>query len=409
MAKREINVFNVSFIDLLSGALGAVLILFIVIPKLTGDIKIIIDQMEQLQELKVEVNDIEKMMKDLKKSVPKDELKKMQGKFTALENKIKDLTSTITELDKEIKLLQTKAAECDEQRKKLREQKKKLEQQVKDLKSQLENHDSIVKALEKEIEQLKQQIAKCETEKQSLNQQIQEQKLEIQKVTDQNTKLSQEKSQLQKDLEKAQQTIKEQQKKLENCKTQDQHLDIKENVVFVVDISGSMTEQPEPEKFDEIRAGIKMMVANMNEKNKVDIVIFPKNKDERYGYKFGKLTTVSQSNKYAIYQYLSSLNARGCTPTRDVMDFVLSHSAYDAAGTIIYMSDGLPTVRLSDIKCGSDDVNDLLGFIKNKNAGKHIINCIGVGKDFRNQVSGDKKVQFMKDLSSQNNGFYIGF
>ena len=54
MAKREINVFNVSFIDLLSGALGAVLILFIVIPKLTGDIKIIIDQMEQLQELKVE-------------------------------------------------------------------------------------------------------------------------------------------------------------------------------------------------------------------------------------------------------------------------------------------------------------------------------------------------------------------
>ena len=152
-----------------------------------------------------------------------------------------------------------------------------------------------------------------------------------------------------------------------------------------------------------------MMVANMNEKNKVDIVIFPKNKDERYGYKFGKLTTVSQSNKYAIYQYLSSLNARGCTPTRDVMDFVLSHSAYDAAGTIIYMSDGLPTVRLSDIKCGSDDVNDLLGFIKNKNAGKHIINCIGVGKDFRNQVSGDKKVQFMKDLSSQNNGFYIGF
>jgi len=37
MRRREINIFSISFLDLLSGALGAVLILFIIIPKMTNE------------------------------------------------------------------------------------------------------------------------------------------------------------------------------------------------------------------------------------------------------------------------------------------------------------------------------------------------------------------------------------
>jgi hypothetical protein len=38
MQRREINIFSISFLDLLSGALGAVLILFIIIPKMTDEL-----------------------------------------------------------------------------------------------------------------------------------------------------------------------------------------------------------------------------------------------------------------------------------------------------------------------------------------------------------------------------------
>ena len=45
MARKEINIFGTSFLDLLSGALGAVIILFIIVPKMS------VQQQEALQEL----------------------------------------------------------------------------------------------------------------------------------------------------------------------------------------------------------------------------------------------------------------------------------------------------------------------------------------------------------------------
>ena len=113
MARKEINVFNVSFLDLLSGALGAVLILFIIIPKLTSDIERQLQELEQIKELKVDVGKIKSMMSELKQSVPTD-------LYTELETRMDKLETTITDLELEVKRLQDKLAECDEQRTELR-------------------------------------------------------------------------------------------------------------------------------------------------------------------------------------------------------------------------------------------------------------------------------------------------
>ncbi|OUR97095.1 hypothetical protein A9Q84_12250 [Halobacteriovorax marinus] len=72
MAKRrEINIFSISFLDLLSGALGAVIILFVAVPKAkdheklpeppSQNIKIIAKN----QSLKAEVDDLKLRMKDM--------------------------------------------------------------------------------------------------------------------------------------------------------------------------------------------------------------------------------------------------------------------------------------------------------------------------------------------------------
>jgi len=69
MARKEINVFNVSFLDLLSGALGAVLLLFIVIPKLDASIKLKLEKLESIEQLEVDAKDIQTMMSKLEASV----------------------------------------------------------------------------------------------------------------------------------------------------------------------------------------------------------------------------------------------------------------------------------------------------------------------------------------------------
>lgn len=69
MARKEINIFGTSFLDLLSGALGAVIILFIIVPKMS------VQQQEALQELEtlnVQVEQLSDLMEQLENSVPQE-------------------------------------------------------------------------------------------------------------------------------------------------------------------------------------------------------------------------------------------------------------------------------------------------------------------------------------------------
>lgn len=416
MAKRDINVFNVSFLDLLSGALGAVLILFIVIPKLTGDIILELEQLEQMKELKVDVQKIENMMVQLKESVP-------EATFNELQSRMEKLTTTISQLEKEIKTVQSKLAECDAQRKRLNEQVKDLKKQVVDLEERIKNNDKIVQQLQSEIEDLRKQIEQIRSEKEALAQEVQDLKntvsqkdetiaveqTKVEDLTENNEALKRELEKAKNEAEAAKAEVNKQKTQLKECQAK-LGLDVGDNVVFVVDISGSMDDDPEPQKLDEVKAGIKMMVATMDESTSVDIVIYPKSADERYGYKYGRLQPVTEDTKYDIYRYLATLRAYGCTPTKEVMDFVFDSPNYKNANTIILMSDGLPTVRTSATKC--DEVNstaEIEDYITGLNGGSKVINCIGVGSDFRQRNSNDLKVKFMQNLARKNGGFYIGF
>ncbi len=416
MAKREINVFNVSFLDLLSGALGAVLILFIVIPKLTGDIILELEQLEQMKELKVDVQKIENMMLQLKESVP-------EATFNELESRMEKLTTTISQLEKEIKVVQSKLAECDAQRKRLNQEVKDLKKQVVDLEARLKNNDKIVQQLQSEINDLKKQLEQVRSEKEALEREVQDLKntvsqkdetiaveqTKVEDLTENNEALKKELEKAKNEAEAAKAEVDKQKKQLKECQAK-LGLDVGDNVVFVVDISGSMDDDPEPQKLDEVKAGIKMMVATMDETTSVDIVIYPKSADERYGYKYGRLQPVTEDTKYDIYRYLATLRAYGCTPTKEVMDFVFDSPNYKNANTIILMSDGLPTVRTTATTCDEvTSTSEIEDYITGKNSGSKVINCIGVGSDFRQRNSNDLKVKFMQNLARKNGGFYIGF
>ena len=56
MARKEINIFGTSFLDLLSGALAAVIILFIIVPKMTQEN---IDAIEKVKKIEAVVESID--------------------------------------------------------------------------------------------------------------------------------------------------------------------------------------------------------------------------------------------------------------------------------------------------------------------------------------------------------------
>ncbi len=164
-------------------------------------------------------------------------------------------------------------------------------------------------------------------------------------------------------------------------------------MVFVVDASGSMNTD---NRMTEVVAGIKMMVASMDTSFRIDIVPF---QNSNYDALYRKLAPTNEQNKYKIYNYLSALTPAGGTPTGDAMEYVLKQSAYNNAGVIYLLSDGIP-----DGNAGS-----VLQNITSLNNGRKIINTIGVGKDFRDRNKSSDAKTFMEELAAQNGGFYIGF
>lgn len=485
MSKRkELNIFNVSFLDLLSGALGAILILFVIVPKLDSKIRQQLQELETFKSLKLEVKEIKGIMTELEGSVPKDQLSSMQKKFN-------NIISQVDILEEEIKQLQIQLGKCDDEKTKLNTRIKSLDKQIEDLKSKVGDTNKITEKLQQEndnlrsentasaeeVAQLKNEIKRLEdlrgtllvgqkdleneisektaavrtaekkqeqvvAEMEKLKEQLRKAEAEAAKVADLEKQVDEKTQQVRKaekrvqemasegsateSLQKEIDALKQENKDLEkelaeakaaakksegNGKAKEDRTGVKfkdKNILFVVDVSGSMDDDPEPEKLDQVKAGLKMLVATMNESYTIDVLVFPKNNNEDYDVLFGKMTSVTDQTKYQVYNYVSKLYARNCTPTRSVMDYVFGESAYNGAGTITFLSDGLPTGR-SGTECPNDDYTDVINHITRLNDGRKTINTLGVGSVYRNNVASDPKVIFMRKLASKNDGFFIGF
>lgn len=425
MARKEVHIDYHLFLILFSKAMGAMIILYVLVPKLTGNVKQKLEQLQQLEELKIEVSEVDSLMTALKKSVP-------EATYNVLNNKIKRIQEATKTLENKVKDLQNALAKCDERKRELQDKVNQLTTDNTKLDDQVRNNNSSVQTIkdekeriQNELEVLKKQIADCDQLRKSLEggkNDIQAQIVQLQKETEQQllTLKNQEdlvkkqQDQLkEKDelIKKKDDIIKEQQKQIADCAPRvTAGFEIKDqNVVFLVDLSGSMDDNPEPEKLNEVVAGLKMMIATMDNSYKIDVVVFPKSIDEEYSAKYGKLVTVTEDVKYDIYNYLKSLKAYGCTPTREAIKYVFETPNYKSAGTVILLSDGIPTKRVSRTDCEDESPNDVVQFITQTNSGSKVINCVGVGSEFRTKGSSSAKVKFMRDVAKQNNGFYIGY
>ncbi len=125
----------------------------------------------------------------------------------------------------------------------------------------------------------------------------------------------------------------------------------------------------------------------------------------KYGYFEGKLKRIqSENDKYSFYKKIACLQAYHDTPTKTALQFVLTEDRYKDAQGIILFSDGQP----DSIRKKYATKDELLKIIKEKNKSGKKIFTVGIGTEFRNQED-SVAVAFLKELAKQNGGFYIGF
>jgi hypothetical protein len=125
----------------------------------------------------------------------------------------------------------------------------------------------------------------------------------------------------------------------------------------------------------------------------------------KYGYFEGRLQKVtSEEDKAGFYNKIACLKAYHDTPAEIALDFVLTDNRYRDAEGIILFSDGQPDA----LRKKKMTIEALLKYIKSKNKSNKKIFTVGVGTEFRNRED-SLAVEFSKKLAEQNEGFYIGF
>lgn len=135
MARKEINIFGTSFLDLLSGALAAVIILFIVVPKgVQEDPELV----KQVQELKTVTNDVKEAIEKIKNSVPKEVFEKIKNEIETANKKLNELNNRIEKLEEDIKKVSSENIALKDKVKKQQEEIDKLKQQIEDMKAALQ-------------------------------------------------------------------------------------------------------------------------------------------------------------------------------------------------------------------------------------------------------------------------------
>lgn len=131
MARKGIELFSVSFLDLLSGALGAVILLYVIVPRIT----ISAEELEEQKKLSEEVKRLGLDIEKLKDVLPQD-------KFSQVQQQMQDVLKAKADIEARITNLQRRLRECTQLKDRNQEAIEELQQQLEAEKSALKQCES---------------------------------------------------------------------------------------------------------------------------------------------------------------------------------------------------------------------------------------------------------------------------
>ena len=171
-------------------------------------------------------------------------------------------------------------------------------------------------------------------------------------------------------------------------------------ILFIIDTSYSMIEE---DRMGQVKAGMKMLITSMAPEYKIEVVRYPYGERAPFKSLWGEAKENTQINQMDIFDFIYTLKPYGGTPTRDVLLFTLKN--YPQLSDIVLLTDGAPTFHNSNKR---DDVYDILRVVREENATKIQINCIGVGSEMTKDKT-SIRYKFLRALADESGGFFVGF
>ena len=132
MAKKQINVFGASFLDLLSGALGAVIILYVIVPKM----EIPIEEFEEQQRLAEEIAALGISIDEISEMIPQSDYEQMVEQLSAIEEANSRLQGEVRRLETRLEQFET-SPDQEDLIAELESQISELEEKVENVRSEL--------------------------------------------------------------------------------------------------------------------------------------------------------------------------------------------------------------------------------------------------------------------------------
>lgn len=138
MARKEINIFGTSFLDLLSGALAAVIILFIIVPKMTAEQQ---NTLEEIEQMNVEMEELNVLMERLQNSVSQDVYVEIQAQMDELRSTVNNLRDQVQRMQEHMAAVESENRQLREElerRQNVEQQNEQLQQQIRELEMRLQ-------------------------------------------------------------------------------------------------------------------------------------------------------------------------------------------------------------------------------------------------------------------------------
>lgn len=107
--RRDLQVFGASFLDLLAGALGAVIILYIIVPKLT----VTVEEFEAQQELAEELARLDLSIEALEGLIPQDVLDELQARMERIDEARRQVEAELEAREQIIQALREEVAQLE--------------------------------------------------------------------------------------------------------------------------------------------------------------------------------------------------------------------------------------------------------------------------------------------------------
>ena len=127
MARKDINIFGTSFLDLLSGALAAVIILFVIVPKMSNCEQ---EALREIQEADMQVTELAEMIRQLENSVP-------QEQYDAIMQQIEELQQTIDNLSEQVNNMAQQLEQTRQENEQMRQQLEQQRQRIAELEEEV--------------------------------------------------------------------------------------------------------------------------------------------------------------------------------------------------------------------------------------------------------------------------------